>query len=134
MTTTYSGNPSSSLKDETRFLLGDTESPWLVTDEEIAFALTRAGQLPGAAAALLARSRGAVLVRRGAISIDGISVDFGGRGRALLELAELLDREARGTPQAGVPAFAGGISQSVDETLKTEDDYPSVFSKLDYPV
>nr|BAL52633.1 hypothetical protein HGMM_F01H12C05 [uncultured prokaryote] len=39
----YSGNPGSSPKDEVRFWLQDTVPPGLLQDEEILFALTRAG-------------------------------------------------------------------------------------------
>lgn len=41
MAWTYSGNPSSSLLDEVRFLIGDTDSTFpLLQDEEIQYTLT----------------------------------------------------------------------------------------------
>jgi hypothetical protein len=50
MTWSYSGNPSSSDKDAVRYLIGDTDSlnP-LISDEEIAFDLTRSNTYGAAA-------------------------------------------------------------------------------------
>lgn len=134
MAFTYSGNPSSSVRDETRFLLSDTASPWLFSDEEIDYALSKNSQEPWATAANLARVKASAFLRRGSISIDGISVDFGSRGRAMLELAEVLEREAKKSPTHALPVTVGGISKSFDVGLITPgDDYPSVFQSLDYP-
>lgn len=134
MAHTYTGNPSSTPLDETRFLLSDTSSPWLFSDEEINYALGRNSNLPWRAAASLATAKASYYIRRGNISIDGISLDYGNRGQALLALARQL--ENTGNKQAaGPPVQAGGIDKIFDATILKDPqrDYKSVFDSLDYP-
>jgi len=132
-TYTYSGDPSSSPLDETRFLLSDTGPPWLFSDEEINYALEKNNNDPMAAASSLALAKASYYIRRGSISIDGISLDYGARGQAMLDLSSRLEKEAN-KQSAGPPVQAGGIDKVFDATvLTTPNDYPSVFDKLDYP-
>lgn len=134
-TYTYSGDPASSPLDEVRFLLSDTQSPWMLSNEEINYGLARTNADPWATASTLAVAKSSYYSRRGNISIDGISLNYGDRGRALLELAQQLEKNANKNI-AGPPVEMGGINRQFDLTDNVTNplrDYPSVFDKLDYP-
>lgn len=132
-TYTYSGDPSSSPLDEVRFLLSDTQSPWMLSNEEISYGLARANNDPWMTASRLALAKSSYYSRRGNISIDGISLNYGDRGRALMELSQQLEKGG-GKAIAGAPVQGGGYDKQFDVGLVRPDrDYPSVFDSLDYP-
>ena len=58
MTATYTGNPGSVPVDAVRLYLGDTTSPFLLTDEEIGFFLVASRAVALSAAALGAEALG----------------------------------------------------------------------------
>jgi len=67
MTWSYGGDPSTSLKDSVRFIIGDTDSSLsLISDEEIAYALGRSSNNPQSAAIILVDA----LIAKSAFSVD----------------------------------------------------------------
>lgn len=105
MTATYDSNSIATvLKDRIRFILGDTDTANpLLTDEEIAAALTyksnvEADSLLFLARGLLARySRSPVKVTQ-----DGQTLDFSERVKTWRELVADAERSATSTPTAGI--------------------------------
>lgn len=129
-TYTYSGDPSASARDEVRYYLQDVASPWLASDEEIAFALTKNGQRPRASAADLARVKASAFLRRGTVSIDGMMINYTERGNALLALAKQIEQDDYNAGAGALP-FAGGVSKSLDAALRSDSDgYNGVSSIL----
>jgi len=121
MTWTYSGDPTSSTKDEVRFLVGDTDkdNP-LVQDEEISYAI-------GAEASVL---RAAVRVARGIAAsfartvekqVGDLKIKAGDRYKNYLEILKTLEAEASISLPGAAP-FAGGISHSQKETQTDDSD------------
>lgn len=132
-TYTYSGDPSSSPLDEVRFLLSDTKSPWMLSNEEINYGLARANGDVWVTASRLAIAKSSEWLRRGNISIDGISLNYGDRGKAMAELARQLEITG-GKALSGPRVEGGGYDKLFDATLVSPTkDYPSVFDSLDYP-
>ena len=122
---TYSyGDPTASAKDEVRFLLQDTRSEeWLVTDEEINWAISVWKPKYGTTqwvAAFLADTIAARYAREAPISADGISVDLSGICHQMRELATAL--RAQHNEIAGIAGLpeAGGVmyGDDMDPSLK----------------
>jgi len=128
MTTTYSGNPSSSDNDAVRFLVGDTgptapaTTPvFLMQDEEIAYLLTQYAS-PLSAAAAAADSLSAKFARQ----VDEFSGDLARKSsqksKQYGDLADRLRKQAS-DPLTVVPVpFAGGISIADIETREDDVD------------
>lgn len=121
MTWTYSGDPSSSDRDEVRFLVGDTDSGSpLVTDEEIAYVLTDTSS-PLQAAARVAESIAARYSRDADRRVGNLSLQSSQRAKAFLELASRLRRRA--SMALGASGwYAGGISKDDKETVEANTD------------
>ena len=119
MTWTYSGDPSSSIRDQIRFLIGDTVSgDPQVTDEEIAWAYATAGGVR-TAAILLVESLIARCARLVSQSTGGISVSYGDRLAHYQALLGLLKASGSMVPSV----YSGGISQSDVEANRADFDW-----------
>jgi hypothetical protein len=117
VTWTYSGDPSSSAKDEIRFLVGDTdENIPEVSDEEIAYIVTMHAD-PGVgygnytAAAVLAQAIAAKYAKKADKSVGGLSIQYKQKYDNYVALAETLRGYARTGPTGaivGAPLLGGG--------------------------
>ena len=125
MTMTYTyDTPNASAKDEVRFLLQDTrQDEWLVSDEEIEYALNVWKSVYGTnqwVAAFLADTIAARYAREAPISADGISVDLSGVCQQMRDLA--ISLRAQHNELAGVGGYpeAGGTmyGEYMDPSIK----------------
>ena len=119
MAWSYSGDPSSSPRDQVRFLIGDTDEtdPQLQDAEVDHLLASGAGALAAAVAACAALS--AKYSRMVSKSTGRLSVQASDRAKAYRELAKDLRRQRRG---AGLAIFAGGLSISEKESLRQDTD------------
>lgn len=118
MSFTYSGDPTSSPLDETRFLLGDTNSADpLLTNEEINYLLAQYGT-PARAAAEGAMTLVAKFSRLCDESAGQVRVSWSQRVTHFKALYDRLSSSAFGAP---IP-FAGGISVSEKEIEELDTD------------
>lgn len=105
--------PGVSDKDTVRFLLGDTdEGEWLLSDEEIAYAVERWGQVRGTlewVAATLADNIAARYAREIAHSADGVSVNLAQAAQQFRDLAISLRAQHHDSFVGGSPDV-GGVS------------------------
>jgi hypothetical protein len=116
VTWTYSGDPAASSLDETRFLIGDTDTTdQQLANEEINFCLTRAGTATSAAIMACERliSKFTRLVSQ---SVGSVSVSYSDRAKQYRELVATLRRGLTPTP------YAGGISISDEESVEADTD------------
>jgi hypothetical protein len=119
MTWTYTNTPgmttSASRRDGVRFLVGDTETTdQQVTDEEINFALTEAGDDIYYAGSLIARAIAAKYARLVDTAVDEaeLRVSYSQRQKAYAEMATRLEVQSvksAGGGGLGLPS-AGGVS------------------------
>ena len=108
---TYIGDLSTPL-DETRFLIGDTDSTApLFMDGEINGNLSIYGT-PIDAAIALATAQAAKYARKATMSVDGFSVDYTDLAKAMTALAYQLRRQKSERPGANGAPFVGGVSIS----------------------
>jgi hypothetical protein len=137
MTWSYTGDPSSSAKDEVRFLSGCTNTDrQLVSDEEINYALSQYSE-PNLAAALVLRALAALFSRETDYREGDISVADSKQAKAFLDMANELDPSGITTNAAvlALPSF-GGLSKTDKETLASDTDavQPSFYRGMnDYP-
>lgn len=113
MTNTYV-DPGASTKDEVRFLLGDTRAgEWILSDEEIAFAITKYGEIFGGhmeyVASFLADQIAARFGREASYSADGVSIGLGSVAQQFRDLAASLRAQYKDLLVGGFPDV-GGIS------------------------
>lgn len=109
MTFSYSGDPSSSTKDQVRFYIGDTtETGATFSDEEIGFALTQNSDKPLPAAISLALSASARYARYVTKSVGDLSINYGELAANYKTLADTLTRQLGMTNPPAI--FSGGIS------------------------
>lgn len=99
MADTYSNDPSASPKDAVRFLIHDTESPWLFSDEEIQYMLSTEGSVYSAAAEL-AVVQSTKYTDRADKTVGPLSIRYGDLANRWLALAKSL--RSRGGAQGGV--------------------------------
>lgn len=137
MTWTYSGNPASSTLDEVRFLSGDTlTTDQLVTNEEIAWALTKFTN-PQIAAAACCRSIAAKFARQCDTKNASLSISASQRATAFLDLAKKLDPLGLSDSSPGEPyPYFGGLSHAEKDTLSQDVDAVQPSFKLgqdDFP-
>lgn len=117
----YSGDPSTSALDATRWLLGDTNvADALVTDAEINFSLS-GGNDPYSAAALCAEALAAKFSSEVSYNADGVSIDTSILADQYRALALQLRLSKKFANQAASP-YVGGISQSDKDRVAGEDD------------
>lgn len=125
---TYSGNPSSSAKDQVRFLIGDTEfkSP-LLLDEEINYILNIYNQFPMNAAIRACETVIAKFSRMADETAGQVSISFSQRAKAYRSL--LSDLRSRLSMEDMSPV-AGGISISDKQaTVANADRVPPFFTR-----
>lgn len=112
MTYSYS-SPDASEKDAVRFLLQDTNSSeWLLSDEEIQYALTKWYDVYGTVeyvAAVLADNLSARYAREASYSADGVSINLAQSAQQFRDLATMLREQHRDSLVGGFPDV-GGIS------------------------
>ncbi len=123
MTWSYSGDPTSSPKDEVRFLAGDVlECEPLVQDEEIEYALTRFSA-PRLAAALVLRSLASRYARQASVRVGDVQLSGGGQiTGAFKKRADELDPAGLTAGVAFVLPSFGGLSISEKESLDADTD------------
>lgn len=120
MTWTYSGNPSSSTRDEVRFLVGDTDTTdQLVSDEEIAYSVAEQPTTM-LAAALVAQSIASKFARKADKSVGDLSIAYSQQAKAYQDLEKRL-RETAARRGSAAP-YCGGISVSDKETVDADTD------------
>lgn len=126
MTWTYAGDPGTSTaaerRDAVRLYIGDTDTDnQLVTDEEIAFALSqRSNNLYGASAELF-RALASKYARRANTKFEGISVDYAKVAEGYRVQAIRAENEARLNGGLGIPK-ASGISISDMDAVEDDSD------------
>ena len=128
MAWTYSKNPSTSRKDEVRFLIGDTDpDDSQLEDAQIEFALSRYPRVELAAAhccdAIVAKYS-----RNKDVSLGGGSIAASQLVDHYRQLAKDLRRKAR---TLCAPIF-GGQSKSEKERLSLDSDTPQPFFRVDH--
>lgn len=112
---TYSGDPSKSAADQVRFLVGDTRSPFLLSDEEILALLADSDQATAPAAAAGADALAARFAGSTDVSSGGVRKAESQKATAFRHLAKRLRRT-----KCGVEPWAGGLSKS--EIIASEED------------
>ncbi len=128
-TYTYSGDPSESDKDRVRFMLGDTvliESRMLVSDEEIAAAISYHGSVEYAAAAC-AETIAAYYARVAQQTAGSVNASFVATSERYLELADRFRSSAEVLPYP----IVGGVSVEDKETVEADTDRVEPFFKRD---
>lgn len=119
MTFSYSGDPSSSTKDQVRFYLGDTtETGATFSDEEITFALGQNSDKPLPAAIFLALSAAARYARYVTKSVGDLSISYGELATNFRTLATTLSQQLSMTNPPNI--FSGGISVAGKRTEKLD--------------
>ena len=133
-TFSYSGDPTSSNKDEVRFLVGDVSSPWQSSDEEISYLLGKSSNQVYLASVQVCRRVANRLFGRGVIALDGLRIDYTVRANEWRQKAQALLSEGEQTgAAAGIP-YAGGTSVSDNLLVSGDIDRPqSAYDALVYP-
>jgi len=104
VTWTYTNNPAGSQRDEVRLTVGDTDaSDPLVSDEEIAYALTKTGSVLGASAQM-ARAIAAKFARLVTSAVGSVSESASDLWQHYKELADELELQAA---TLSMPSFGG---------------------------
>lgn len=123
MTATYT-DPSNSNSDAVRWLVGDTDvSDAALQDEEIAFALSQAGNDVYLAAAISARALAGKYATLIDTKFESVSSDYSGLRDNYYALATQLEKQSKkyGTRGLGLPA-AGGLTYSGIRANDLNDD------------
>lgn len=105
---------------DVRFYVGDTATPYLLTDEQITLAID-ATTSDLAAAALCARSLSARYARQVDTKFETISSSYSQKSMAFEKLARNLDQQAKRAGGLGLP-LAGGISRADVESVNEDED------------
>lgn len=134
MAFSYSGDPSTSNKDEVRFLIQDTDAQDpLLQDEEINFLLNQNNDQTKIAAIKAAEVISSQFSRLADTTIGDFSIKHSQRAQTFMQLAEQLRDQAGKTR---VKPFAGGISKSDKTAVEGDTDRvkPSFKKgKFDFP-
>jgi hypothetical protein len=118
MTWSYSGDPSDSDKDSVRFIVGDTDTTdQLVTDEEIAWALTQNSNIYGASA-IIAGTIAAKFSRKVDKSVGDLKLSLSQKSKQYLQL----QKDLNGKTATRVIPFSGGISIANKDSYKDDTD------------
>jgi hypothetical protein len=123
MTWSYSGDPSTSTKDEVRFLSGNTDTNrQLVSDEEVLYAISQYSNTR-LAAALVLRALAAKFSRETDYREGDIAVSDSKQAEAFRKMADELDPGGITTAAAllALPSF-GGLSKAEKDTLDSNTD------------
>lgn len=117
---TYSGDPNKSAKDQTRFLLGDTDkSDPLLSDAEIVWALSVYQNVPQNAAIRLCESIIAKFSRLTSEAVGQVRIEF--QQKVENYRAMLRDLRSRLAMEDAAP-YAGGISVSDKQSNAANTD------------
>lgn len=120
MAWTYSGDPSASLRDEVRFLIGDTDtSDQQLSDAEVDYTLTSASDDASLAAVKCAQALAAHYARRADKTVGDLSLSYSQLSKHYLDLVAQLQATAA---VALAAPYAGGISVSDKETDEDDSD------------
>lgn len=144
---TYSGDPSSSDKDEVRFLVGDTDTAdQLASDEEINYALATWLPVYGTkfwVAAAVAEQIAGKFARETSYSADGVSINLGELQQKFNERAVQLRAAHHSLLVGGTPDVGGISPYELDPLTKPLDfgtgmhDNPEAgsqaYGEQDYP-
>jgi len=117
---TYSGDPAASLKDQVRFLVGDTDgADQLLSDEEILWLVSEFGNpyLAAAQAAEAIYSGGKLVDKK----IGDLEIKASMRADQFMKLAKSLRRRAG----RGAMPYAGGISIADKDSYRDNTDIPT---------
>lgn len=122
MTTTYDTALSTD-KDRVRFVLGDTASPWMLSDEEISATVTRYGSVTEGA-------RNCCIAILGRLSRTGSSVSLGPFSTSKSDLVRhyqdlLTTLEVEGAKYGSVMPYLGGLVASE----RTEDSITGSYTE-----
>lgn len=135
MSWSYSGDPSSSPKDEVRFLISDTDTAdQQLSDEEINYNLKLVyGINPPASgnflpAAYCADGLRAKFTRTSDKTVGDLHVSYGSLAK---QYADLNDRLRQRATMSMVPVYAGGQSKSEKAELDSESDRTQATFKID---
>ena len=125
----FYGGPAASAKDRVRFEVGDTDrTEWLVSDAEIAYALTTYSNDSLQAAAAIADHIAARFSREAdkTVSVPGgtsTTHALSQRARSFLALAARLRERSALTGSAGVAScYGGGLSEDEKDTDAADTD------------
>lgn len=111
----YSGNPGANAKDQTRYLIGDTdECAQLLTNEEIEWVLSQYNNAPLNAAIRCCETIMAKVTRLVDESVGQVKVSYSQRVKAFAALRDMLVN--RLATEDAAP-FAGGITYSQMQTV-----------------
>ena len=125
MTWTYSGDPSSTSRDEVRFLVGDTDtSDQQVTDEEIAWALSENSSNAYMAASVIAHAISAKFSRKADKAVGDLRLSYSQLSKQYADLGTRLRSQGA---LRGVQPYSGGISKADKQTQNDDDDYDKPF-------
>lgn len=126
MAWTYSGDPTSSQRDATRFIIGDTdESDQLLQDAEIDYMILTHGtaRLVASECCLAIAAKFARLMSR---SIGGLSADFSAKHRQYLDMAAKLMENEDAYP---VSPFLSGWNSAAKEAVELQQDRETTFAR-----
>ncbi len=129
MSWNYSGNPQDSERDEVRFLMGDTNTAdQLVSDQEVAYAITKQSNLRLAAAILL-RHLSAVYSRMVTNRVGDVSSNCSDMAKQFKAKADELDPNNMAQSGVVIPVFGGVSVEDKQVILDDEDTVPASFYK-----
>lgn len=130
MTWTYSGDPSANNRDAVRFLTGDTNTTdQLVTDEEIAFALSQKGNEIYASSIYVVKAIIAKFARDTDSQIESVRIDASSRVNNLTALLSQLIASAQDEDGMASPLVYGVSVAAMDAADLDTDRPPSAFGK-----
>jgi hypothetical protein len=121
-------DPSDSLIDAVRFLVGDVATSPVLTDAQIQFALDQANDNTYAAAAACARALAAQYARRVDSKFETIDNKYSQLRANYEKLARSLDAQAKRAGGLGLP-LAGGITTADVETAHADATRVPAFFK-----
>jgi hypothetical protein len=125
MTWNYTNRPIDVPRDRVRFLVGDVDvSDPLVSDEEVAFAISEYPASNEFAAAFILRALAARFSRKVSMTVGGVASSCSDLARAFAQRATELDPNGETTgnkTELVLPSF-GGLKISEKETLKDDID------------
>lgn len=134
MAWTYSGDPSSSMRDAIRFLVGDTDTDdQLLNDAEIAFCISQADSALYQAAHDSAYAIASKFSRMATSkSVGDMSLSYADRAKAYFDLAnELLELGARREPPTPWVADAN-MQRASDKTVPPANGTEYWTGQMDY--
>lgn len=120
----YSGNPATSNKDAVRFIISDTDvNNQLVSDEEIAWAITTYGTV-ALTAARVARTLAFKFAGDVEKSVGDLRIKKSERYQHYLDLAKKLEEDASRGVDIRANFFVGGTSINDKQTREDDPDRP----------